>query len=73
MGLRSKVRKRVYALADEMKTSRLPLIVEVLKLDSPFAKNPVSDRELIQRDTPLIDKLDPSNELAEMSVVRFRQ
>ena len=71
MGLRSKVRKRVYALADEMKTSRLPLIVEVLKLDSPLAENLVSDRKLIRRDTPLIDKPDASNELAEMSVVRF--
>ena len=66
MGLRAKMCEQVYALVNEVKAIRLPLIVEVLKLDTVLKESLVSNPELIVGNTSLVD------ELAEVSIVWFR-
>ena len=72
MGLGAKMCERVYALANEVKAIGLPLIVEVLKLDTVLKESLVSNPELIVGNTSLVDELDTSNKLAEVSIVWFR-
>ena len=69
MGLRAKVCERVDALANEVETVRVPLIVEVFELDTELKEKSMSKLELFLRYLLLVDEPDASNELAEVPVI----
>ena len=62
----------MYALVNKVKVIGLPLIVEVLKLDTVLKESLVSNPELIVGNTLLVDEPNSSNKLAEVSIVWFR-
>ena len=57
---------------NKVKVIGLPLIVEVLKLDTVLKESLVSNPELIVGNTLLVDEPNSSNKLAEVSIVWFR-
>ena len=72
MGLRAKVCERVDALANEVETVRVPLIVEVFELDTELKEKLMSKLELFLQYLLLVDEPDALNELAEVPVSHMR-
>ena len=63
--------ERVNALPDEVETFRLPLVVQIFKLNHPLAKQLISELELQLGDIALINDPDANDQFAIMPIVFF--